>query len=372
LGTSLNALRPSSGVSTVQPPVTEPDRQAVHRSTVELLAMAPHRAVAGFAGEARLAADLDDCADGVVCAVAEDLPIIGEAVTEILAGGKRLRPLLVLATAYAGSPQRERAIRSGVAVELLHLASLVHDDVMDEAAQRHGVASANARLGNVRAVLAGDYLLARALATACDLGRREGALAAKAFTWLCDGQARESATLFDTGRGESAYYAAIEGKTGALFATSCRLGAMAGGLGEEATEALAEYGLQLGMAFQLIDDLLDFTSTSGQMGKPAGHDIAEGVYTLPVLHALRERPQLAAVLDRARPDHLTGAPADPAAVREAADLVRDSGGLTATRRAAEQRTDRAIGALSGAAGEVGAARIAMLSELVAALVGRLS
>jgi heptaprenyl diphosphate synthase len=108
------------------------------------------------------------------------------------------------------------------------------------------------------------------------------------------------------------------------------------------------------------------------MGKPAGHDIAEGVYTLPVLHALRERPRLAAVLDRARPDPVSGAPADPAVVREAADLVRDSGGLTATRRAAEQRTDRAIGALSGAAGEVGAARLAMLSELVAALVGRLS
>jgi heptaprenyl diphosphate synthase len=375
LGTSLNALRPSSGVSAVQAPVTEsPDHQAIRRRTVELLAAAPHRAVANFAGEGRLAADLDDCADGVVRAVADDVPIIGEAVAEILVGGKRLRPLLVLAAAYAGSPEpdRERSIRSAVVVELLHLASLVHDDVMDEAAQRHGVTSANARMGNVRAVLAGDYMLARALATACELGRREGALAAKAFTWLCDGQARESATLFDARRGESAYYAAIEGKTGALFATSCRLGAMAGGLGEEATEALAEYGLQLGMAFQLIDDLLDLTSTSGQMGKPAGHDIAEGVYTLPVLHALRERPRLAAILDRARPDAVSGAPADPAAVREAADLVRESGGLTATRRAAEQRTDRAIGALSGAAGEVGAARIAMLSELVAALVGRLS
>lgn len=377
LGTSLNALRPSSGVSAVQAPATEsPDRQAIRRRTVELLATAPHRAVASFAGEGRLAADLDDCADGVVRAVAEDVPIIGEAVTEILAGGKRLRPLLVLAAAYAGSPERERgrqrSIRSGVVVELLHLASLVHDDVMDEAAQRHGVASANARMGNVRAVLAGDYLLAGALAAACELGRHEGVLAAKAFTRLCDGQARESATLFDAGRDASAYYAAIEGKTGALFATSCRLGAMAGGLGEEATDALAEYGLQLGMAFQLIDDLLDFTSTSGRMGKPAGHDIAEGVYTLPVLHALRERPRLAVVLGRARPDPVSGAPADPAAVREAADLVRESGGLTATRRAAEQRTDRAIGALSGAAGEVGAARIAMLSELVAALVGRLS
>jgi len=373
LGTSLNALHPSSGVSVVQAPVTEsPDRPAVRGRTAELLAAAPHRAVANFVGEGRLAADLEECADGVVRAVAEDVPIVGEAVTDILAGGKRLRPLLVFATAYAGTPDRERAVGSGVVVETLHLASLVHDDVMDEAAQRHGVASANARMGNVRAVLAGDYLLARALATACELGRLEGALAARAFLRLCDGQARESATLFDADRGERAYYAAIEGKTGALFATSCRLGAMAGGLGEEAAGALEEYGLQLGIAFQLIDDLLDFTSTSGAMGKPAGHDIVEGVYTLPVLHALREHPRLAAVLDRARPNPVTGAPADLAAVREAADLVRDSGGLTATRRAAEQRTDRAIGALSKAAGEVEATRISMLSELVAALIGRLS
>ncbi|MDN3351171.1 polyprenyl synthetase family protein [Actinomadura sp. DC4] len=373
MGTSLNELRPSSAVNTVPAPATvSPDRHAIRRRTVELLASAPHRSVAGFVGEGRLAADLDDCADGVVSAVAGDVPIIGEAVTDILAGGKRLRPLLVLAAAYAGSPQRDRAIRSGVVVELLHLASLVHDDVMDEAAQRHGVTSANARMGNVRAVLAGDYLLARALATACELGRSEGALAARAFTRLCDGQARESATLFDADRGERAYYAAIEGKTAALFATACRLGAMAGGLGEGATEALAEYGLQLGMAFQLVDDLLDFTSSSDAMGKPAGHDIVEGVYTLPVLYALRERPRLATVLDRARPNPVSGAPADLAAVREAADIVRDSGGLTATRRAAEQRTGRAVGALSGAAGEIDATGIAMLSELVAALVGRLS
>jgi heptaprenyl diphosphate synthase len=373
LGTPPNALRLSSEVSAVPDLAPgSPGRQAVRRRTGELLTAAPHRVVADFAGERRLAADLDDCADGVVRAVAKDVPIIGEAVSGILAGGKRLRPLLVLAAAYSGSADRQCSIRSGVVVELLHLASLVHDDVMDEAAQRHGVTSANARMGNVRAVLAGDYLLARALATACELGGPEGALAAGTFSRLCDGQARESAALFDPARTEPAYYAAVEGKTGALFATSCRLGAMAGGLGEEATDALAEYGLQLGVAFQLIDDLLDFTSTSGAMGKPAGHDIAEGVYTLPVLHALRERPRLADVLRRARPDAATGAPADPDAVKEATGVVRDSGGLTATRRAAEQRTDQAIGALSGAAGEVGATEIAMLSELVAALVGRLN
>ena len=337
-----------------------------------LLGTAPHRVVADFAGEERLSTDLEDCADGVVRAVADDVPIIAEAVADILAGGKRLRPLLALATAYAGETERERSIRSGVVVELLHVASLVHDDVMDEASRRHGVTSANARMGNVRAVLAGDYLLARALAVACELGGAEGALAAGTFTRLCDGQARESAALFDPGRTESAYYAAIEGKTAALFAASCRLGAMAGGLGPAATDALTEYGRQLGMAFQLIDDLLDFTSTSGAMGKPAGHDVAEGVYTLPVLHALRERPSLAGVLRRARPDPATGAPADPDAVKEAAGAVRETGGLAVTRRAAERRTDQAVGALSGAAGEVGAAHVAMLSELVAALVGRLS
>lgn len=367
-----HALQPSPEMSAVPVTVDEaPGRQAIRRRTAELLGAAPHRVVADFAGERRVAADLEDCADGVARAVADDVPIVPEAVTEILAGGKRLRPLLVLAAAYSGSAERERSIRSGIVVELLHLASLVHDDVMDEATQRHGVTSANARMGNVRAVLAGDYLLARALITACELGAAEGVLAAGTFTRLCDGQAHESAALFDPGRTESAYYGAIEGKTAALFATSCRLGAMAGGLSEETVTALAEYGRYLGLAFQLVDDLLDFTSSSGVMGKPAGHDIAEGVYTLPVLHALRERPRLAEVLRRARPDG-SGGPADPDAVKEAADAVRESGGLTVTRHAAERRTDQAIGALSGAAGEVGADHVAMLTELVAALVGRLS
>jgi heptaprenyl diphosphate synthase len=363
LDTSLNAIRRSSGVRTAERPGgREPGREAIRR----LLDAAPHRVVAEFAGQRRLAADLEGCAAAVGQVVAEELPIVSEAVGEILAGGKRLRPLLVLAAAYSGSPDRERSIQSGAVVELLHLASLVHDDVMDEAGQRHGVMSANVRMGNLRAVLAGDYLLARALAVACGLGRAEGAIAAETFTRLCEGQAYESAALFDVERRESAYYAAIEGKTGALFAASCRLGAMAAGLGAEATAALAEYGLHLGVAFQLVDDLLDFTSSSTTMGKPSGHDIVEGVYTLPVMHALRERPRLAGLLHRASRDV-----ADPSAAREAADLVRDSGGLTATRRAAERRTDQAVGALSGAAGEVGAAGIAMLSELVAALVGRL-
>lgn len=347
-------------------------RRALRRRTEELLGTAPYRVVAALAGESRLVADLSGCANGIVQAVADDVPVVAEAVTGILARGKRLRPLLVLAAAYSGSPERDRAIRSGIVVELLHLASLIHDDVMDEAPRRHGLTSANARMGNVRAVLAGDYLLSRALTTACELGAAEGTLAAATFTSLCDGQARESAALFDPGRTASAYYAAIEGKTAALFAASCRLGAMAGGLEEAATDALTEYGRQAGLAFQLVDDLLDLTSTSGAMGKPAGHDIAEGVYTLPVLYALAERPSLADLLRRARPDPATGAPADPGAVTEAAGVVRETGGLAATRRAAEEHTAQAIDALSAAAGRIGSAHLAMFSELVSALAGRLS
>ncbi|GAB3975281.1 hypothetical protein GCM10029978_059020 [Actinoallomurus acanthiterrae] len=191
-------------------------------------------------------------------------------------------------------------------------------------------------------------------------------MAAETFARLCEGQAHESAALFDVARQESAYHTAIGGKTGALFAASCRLGAMAAGLGAEATAALGDFGLHLGVAYQLVDDLLDLTSSSGVLGKPAGHDVLEGVYTLPVLHTLRAHPPVADLLRRAR----TGLDGAEEAAREVADVVRDSGGLTVTRRAAEHRTALAVGALSGAAGEIDATGIAMLTELVAALVGR--
>jgi heptaprenyl diphosphate synthase len=372
MGVSLNAIGSSSFVIAEEDLAAEPlGRTAEVPHPPGALVMAdPHRVVANFAGVQRLTSDLEACAEGVTRAAAIDAPIIGGLTREFLTGGKRLRPLLVLATAYSGPADRDRAIRSTVVVELLHLASLVHDDVMDEAAQRHGDASTNVRVGNVRAVLAGDYLLARALATACELGQAEGMLAAETFTGLCDGQARESEALFDTGRTEGDYYAAIKGKTGALFAASCRLGAMAAGLGERATTALTEYGLHLGMAYQLIDDLLDFTSPSSALGKPAGHDITAGVFTLPVLHALREDPRLAELLHRAGSEAASGTPAGGEAARRAADVVRESGGLAVTRRAAENRTEQAIAALSRASDDIGTAALAMLTELVAALADR--
>ena len=330
----------------------------------DLLNGAPHRVVADFGGEFRLRADLTECVLRISEIVAAEPQVISNALSGMIAGGKRLRPLFVLATTYAAmgdqDPRtRNRAVQSGVVVELLHLASLVHDDVMDESMTRHGVASVNARAGNIGAVLAGDYLLAEALCLGCDLGLAEGVVAARTFTRLCEGQAQESATLFDPGRTENAYFTAIAGKTGALFETACRLGAMAAGLPADSTTALAEYGLRLGVAFQLADDLLDITASAGALGKPVGHDIVEGVYTFPVLRAMREDPRLRQVLQSADREDAAAA---------ALGIIRGSDALAATRQEMARWSGRAVASLSGAEGDLGEAGIAMLTDLASALV----
>lgn len=339
-----------------------------------LLEAAPHRLVAGFVTPELLEADLRACLDLLSDRGAPAGGPLAEAVGPAVSGGKRLRPLLTLATAYAtwccaparsapARPEaRDRAVRGGVAAELLHLASLVHDDVMDEADVRHGAPSVTAREGNIRAVLAGDFLLARALATAGDLGPRESALGCATFVRLCEGQARESAALFDPSRTEEDYYEAITGKTAALLSASCRLGAMAADAGPAAEEALAAYGRHLGLAYQIVDDLLDLTGT--RLGKPVGHDLVEGVFTLPVLHAVRERPRLAGRLSA------LGGDAGGGAVPEILAEVVASGGPEYARAAAAEQTRQAVGALAGAAAALTPEGHALLSELATCLAGR--
>jgi geranylgeranyl pyrophosphate synthase len=330
----------------------------------DLLKAAPHRVVAEFGGRARLRADLTECVIRIGEIVAAEPLVIANALRGVTAGGKRLRPLFVLATAYAvlgglDPRTRDRAVDSGVVVELLHLASLVHDDVMDESMTRHGAASVNARTGNIGAVLAGDFLLAEALCLGCDLGPAVGAVAARTFTRLCEGQAQESAALFDPDRTESAYFAAIAGKTGALFESACRLGAMAAGLSAGSTTALAEYGLRLGVAFQLVDDLLDISASAGALGKPVGHDIVEGVYTFPVLRAMPGNPRLRHVLQSADRED---------AARTALGIVRNSGALAATRHEIMRWSNKAAVALSAADGDLDEAGTAMLANLASTLV----
>src|SRR3954465_6037403 len=206
----------------------------------------------------------------------------------IVAGGKRVRPLFAIASAASpaatsGQEPTADVVRGGVAVELVHLGSLYHDDVIDEAPTRRTVESVNARWGNLTAILAGDFLLARASELAAPLGTEVAGLLAATIGRLCEGEVAELRTAYNVDRTETAYFGAIEGKTAALFATACRIGAIVGGLPREQVDALTSYGLAYGMAFQIVDDVLDVTATSDELGKPAGHDLVEGVYTLPVL-----------------------------------------------------------------------------------------
>ncbi|HLG68637.1 MAG TPA: polyprenyl synthetase family protein [Acidimicrobiales bacterium] len=207
----------------------------------------------------------------------------------IAAGGKRLRPMLALAAATAGErAASERDLLGAVSVELVHLASLYHDDVIDEAMVRRNVDSVNSRFGNLVAIVAGDFLLARSAAIAAELGTDIASLLATTLGSLCQGQIAEVRSSYRIGRTHEDYYEAIRGKTAALMAASCRIGALTGRLPLREVEALTAFGHNFGMVFQLRDDVRDVIATDGELGKPPGQDLAEGIYTLPVLLALAD------------------------------------------------------------------------------------
>ena len=255
----------------------------------------------------------------------------------ILAGGKRVRPLFAIASAAAGDATvSDDVVHGGVAVELVHLGSLYHDDVIDEAPTRRTVESVNARWGNLTAILAGDFLLAKASEIAASLGTEVAGLLAATIGRLCEGEVGELRTAYDVDRTETAYFSAIQGKTASLFATACRIGALVGALSPETTDALTSFGLSYGMAFQIVDDVLDVTATEAELGKPAGHDLVEGVYTLPVLMALTAGDGLR--------DRL-GGPIEGAELADALSLVRSNGAVTGALATAREYAAAAIAAL---------------------------
>ncbi len=258
--------------------------------------------------------------------------------------GKRLRPLLTLAAARTasdpdalGEPASEPVVTGAALVELLHIGSLYHDDVMDGAKTRRGAITVNASWGNTVAILAGDFLMAAATKVALGLSRDreiEHLLADSLFD-LCRGQAAETERTFDTNRDEAAYEEAIAGKTARLFTTACRLGAIEGGLGPTAVEALTGFGHNLGMAFQVVDDILDLTSQDAD-GKPRCQDLVQGVYTLPVIVALRESKELRKLL---------GKPLSRAQAQRARGIVLAGDGIPVARAAAERYVRQASATL---------------------------
>ena len=259
----------------------------------------------------------------------------------IRAGGKRLRPLLALASATSGErPATRDDLLGGVSLELMHLASLYHDDVMDEADIRRNVDSVNARYGNLIAIVAGDYLMARSAGIAADLGAASASLMAHTLAWLTRGQVSEVRTAFSLERTETDYFEAIEGKTATLMSSSCRMGAMTARLPANEMEALTEYGRCFGMVYQLRDDILDLTATNNQLGKPAGQDLAEGIYNLPTLYALAD----ASVGDELRA--MLGRPLDDDERERARKLVVATDGIERTITSAQRYVDLARDALS--------------------------
>lgn len=245
----------------------------------------------------------------------------------ITAGGKRARPLFAVASATALADDAEAidaavtdaVVLGGVAVELVQVGSLCHDDVIDEADTRRGVDSLNLRWGNLKAILAGDFLLAKASEIAASLGTEVAGLLAATIGKLCEGEVHELRMAYDADRTEESYLAAIEGKTAALFATACRVGGIVGDLPRADIDRLTEFGRLYGMAFQIVDDVLDVVATDEQLGKPAGHDIAEGIYNLPVIRAL------ASVAPDLKP--LLGRPIVDRELEVARKIVRESDGV---------------------------------------------
>jgi heptaprenyl diphosphate synthase len=214
------------------------------------------------------------------------------------AGGKRFRPLLVLLCAETGNADAEGVITAACVVELTHLASLYHDDVMDEAALRRGAESANARWDNHVAILTGDFLFSKSSELTAELGADAVRIQAQTFTELVEGQILETLKPGPDEDPLEHYLDVVAGKTGSLIATSARYGAMFGGASEDVTRALTSYGEIVGVAFQLSDDILDVASEAGVSGKTPGTDLREGVPTLPVLMAQAGgRPQDARLLE---------------------------------------------------------------------------
>ena len=298
----------------------------------------PDLAAAVTDGMARVEASLRDAVGHV------DNYIATTAGHLLEAGGKRFRPLLTVLASQAG-PQAGKVsddvVKAAVVVELTHLASLYHDDVMDEALMRRGSESANSRWGNSVAILTGDLLFARASQVVSDLGADAVRVQAMTFETLCSGQIRETVGPADGEDVVEHYLTVLAEKTGVLIATAGRFGAWFSGCEDSVTEVMRLYGERIGVAFQLADDLIDLSSAAEESGKTPGTDLREGVATLPVLFARQsDDPADARLLEL-----LDGDLTDDVRHAEALELLRGHPAMERARTVTRQWADDARAAL---------------------------
>lgn len=288
--------------------------------------------------------DIKELNDGLIQAVTSPVDLVTEIGTHLVtAGGKRIRPALCLLAAHGGpSYSLERLLPLAEALELIHTASLVHDDVIDEADTRRGSATANAKWDNQIAILSGDYIFARAFGLIAD-GEYGNYVSKRLADLVCNlsvGEIIQNHTVYHAVKDLDNYYNRIQKKTADFLEICCELGAYVGGMAEEDVRRLAEYGHCIGMAFQITDDLLDILQTSEQIGKPAGNDIRQGIVTLPVIHALNVSPD-AEELEKI----VTDSQMTDAMVTRALDIVKATDGVEVAKVKVDEYLDRARGVL---------------------------
>ncbi|MCY4471318.1 MAG: polyprenyl synthetase family protein [Kistimonas sp.] len=283
---------------------------------------------------------VNNCIAAELCS---DVALVEQIGQHILgAGGKRLRPLLVLLSASACGYKGTQHIVLAAIIECLHTATLLHDDVVDASDLRRGRLTANAHWGNAPSVLVGDFLYSRAFQMMVRLKNLAVMDAlAKATNVIAEGEVMQLANVRNLQTTESEYMRTICCKTAALFAVSSQSAALLAGVDETRVQAFRRYGEHLGMAFQLTDDLLDYTGDQSELGKNPGDDLAEGKLTLPLIHALNQRPEAVSMVEQAL------AADGPDARDPVMQLVNESGALDYTVRSAHRQVEQAIAALDG-------------------------
>ncbi|RNC29657.1 MAG: Heptaprenyl diphosphate synthase component 2 [Candidatus Dichloromethanomonas elyunquensis] len=271
--------------------------------------------------------------------VATDFSVLHEPSIHLLkAGGKRLRPAMAFLSAKFYKPDPEKLMFAAMALELLHMASLVHDDVVDESVTRRGCPTVKAQWGNIVAIQTGDYLFAKVLELLAKIGDPAiSKILAQATVEMCKGEIKQIKTVHDTQLSFQQYYYRIKQKTAILLKASCYLGGIAGGAPKKETWALGAYGHALGIAFQISDDILDITGEASELGKQTGGDIRQGVMTLPMILALKLSPrsqELYQILNKQAKSEWD--------VDLARSLIRESGAIQASGRWVNLFVDKAM------------------------------
>lgn len=291
-----------------------------------------------------ISAELGDVETRLSQAVKSDDLFIAQAASHLVdAGGKRFRPLLTLLASHLGDPAAPGVRDAAVVVELTHLATLYHDDVMDEAPRRRGTESANLRWGNTVAILTGDFLFARASDILADLGPEAVRIQARTFERLVTGQIRETVGPQPGDDPVEHHLQVLADKTGSLIATSGQFGAMFSGCDEAIVETMTRFGERIGVAFQLADDLVDLASDGSESGKTQGTDLREGVLTLPGLLVMNSQDPADARLQQ-----LLSGPIDSDADHEIAlEMILSHPALVAAKEVALRWANEAADVLTG-------------------------